>query len=145
MKKKLVAFLTLALTTTFLSCGTDDAITSSPSIVAKWKTVKIETYTNGVLVETTNVVEDNSACPDYVEFKSNGTYISIENDANCNSTADDSGTYVFNGTNITYISNGSSNTLTVIELTDTDLKTDLTETSTEGIVFKNVIYFKRIN
>lgn len=145
MKKKLVAILTLALTTTFLSCGTDDAITSSPSIVSKWKTVKIESYTNGVLVETTNVVEDNSACPDYVEFKSNGTYISIENDANCNSTADDSGTYVFNGTNITYVSNGSTDTLTVIELTDTDLKTDFTETTTEGIVFKNVIYFKRIN
>ncbi|MBX2887137.1 MAG: lipocalin family protein [Ferruginibacter sp.] len=145
MKKYLLLSLILAFVSTIIGCSKDN--NSSSTIVGKWRQVKFEYYTNGVLDSTVNKVEDNSNCPDYNEFKSNGTYVVIENDANCNSTADESGTYVYNGTNITFtnISNGSTYILTVISLTNTDLKTDLTETSSDGTVFKNVGYFKKIN
>lgn len=151
MKKNLLLSLTLVFVSTFIGCSKDDdnnsssINNSSPTIVGKWRTVKFEYYTNGVLDETVNAVEDNSNCPDYVEFKSNGTYMVIENDANCNSTANESGTYVYNGTNITTNSNGSTDTSTVISLTNTDLKTDFTETASDGTVFKNVGYYKKIN
>ncbi len=145
MKKYLLLSLILFFVSTIIGCSKDN--NSSSTIVGKWKQVKFEYYTNGVLDSTVNKVEDNSNCPDYNEFKSNETYVVIENDANCNSTADESGTYVYNGTNITFtdISNGSTYTLTVISLTNSDLKTDFTETSTDGTVFKNVGYFKKIN
>ena len=107
--------------------------------------LKFEYYTNGVLDETVTTVEDNSTCPDYIEFKDNGTYVVINNDVNCNSTADESGTYVYNGTTISTTSGGSTDVSTVITLTNTDLKTDFTETSSDGTVFKNVASFKRIN
>ena len=84
-------------------------------------------------------------CSDYVEFKSNNTYLSIENNANCNSTVDESGTYIYDGTNLTTNSNGSSETLTVMSLTSSDLKYDLTETSSGGITYKTVGYLKKIN
>lgn len=145
MKKYLLLSLILFFVSTIIGCSKDN--NSSSTIVGKWKQVKFEYYTNGVLDSTVNKVEDNSNCPDYNEFKSNETYVVIENDANCNSTADESGTYVYNGTNITFtdISNGSTYTLTVISLTNSDLKTDFTETSTDGTVFKNIGYFKKIN
>lgn len=146
MKKNLLLKLTFILTLIFTGgCSNNDDNNSNPTIVGKWKAVKFEYYTNGVLDETVNVVEDNTNCPDYVEFKSNGTYVSIENDANCNSTADENGTYVYNGTTIATTSAGSTNVSTVILLTNTDLKTDLTETSSGGIVYKNIGYFKKIN
>lgn len=147
MKKNLFLSLTLVFVTTLIGCSKDDDnnSNSSPTIVGKWRSVKFEYYTNGVLDETVNVVEDNSSCPDYVEFKSNGTYVSIENDANCNSTADENGTYVYNGTTISTTSAGSTDISTVITLTNTDLKTDFTETSSGGTVYKNVGYFKKIN
>jgi hypothetical protein len=147
MKKNLLLTLTLIVVTTLIGCSKDDDnnSNSSTTIVGKWRAVKFEYYTDGVLDETVNVVEDNSNCPDYVEFKSNGTYVSIENDANCNSTADENGTYVYNGTTLSYTTGGTTDVSTVITLTNTDLKTDFTETSSGGIVFKNVAYFKRIN
>lgn len=145
MKKRLILTLTLVLAATIMGCSNDDDNTSSPTIVGKWKAVKYEYYTDGVLDEIENVVEDNTNCPDYVEFKSEGTFVSIENDANCNSTADESGTYVFNGTTLTYTVSGFTESLTVISLTTTDLKTDFSETSSDGTVFKSVAYFKKIN
>ncbi len=145
MKKYLLLTLTFVFATSLIGCSNDDD-SSSATIVGKWRTVKFDYYTNGVLDETENTVEDNSRCPDYIEYKSNGTYVVIENDATCNSTADESGTYVYNGTNITTTSNGSSDTSTVISLTSTDLKTDFTETSSfDGTEYKSVGYFKKIN
>jgi hypothetical protein len=74
------------------------------------------------------------------------TYVVINNDINCNSTADENGTYVYNGTTISSTSaGGSTDITTVITLTNSDLKTDFTETSSGGTVFKNVAYFKKIN
>ena len=145
MKKNLLLKLTFVLTLIFTGCSHDDDNNSNPTIIGKWKTVKFEYYTNGVLDETVTTVEDNSTCPDYIEFKDNGTYVVINNDVNCNSTADESGTYVYNGTTISTTSAGSTDISTVILLTNTDLKTDFTETSSGGIVFKNVGYFKKIN
>ena len=145
MKKNMLLKLTFVLTLIFTGCSNDDDNNSNPTIIGKWKTVKFEYYTNGVLDETVTTVEDNSTCPDYIEFKDNGTYVVINNDANCNSTADESGTYVYNGTTISTTSAGSTDISTVILLTNTDLKTDFTETSSGGIVFKNVGYFKKIN
>lgn len=144
MKKNLLLKLTFVLTLIFTGCSNDDDNNSNPTIIGKWKTVKFEYYTNGVLDETVTTVEDNSTCPDYIEFKDNGTYVVINNDVNCNSTADESGTYVYNGTTISTTSAGSTDISTVILLTNTDLKTDFTETSSGGIVFKNVGYFKKI-
>lgn len=145
MKKSLLLTLTLILVTTLIGCSKDDDNNSSPTLVGKWRTVKFEYYTNGVLDETETIVEENSTCPDYIEFKTNGTYVVINNNANCNSTADDSGTYVYNGTTIATTSAGSTDTSIVISLTNTDLKIDFTETSSDGTVFKNVGYFKKIN
>lgn len=144
MRKNLL--LTLAvLATTLISCSKDDDATSTPSIVGKWKTEKFDYYTNGQLQETEVTIEDNASCPDFIEFKANYTYVVIENNANCNSTVDETGTYVFNGTTITNNSNGSLTIGTVISLTSTDMKIDFTETSSQGIVFKNVGYFKKVN
>lgn len=147
MKKNLLLSLTLIIVTTFIGCSKDDDNNpnSSPTIVGKWRAVKFEYYTNGVLDQTVNVVEDNSNCPDYGEYKDNGTYVVILNDANCNSTADENGTYVYNGTTLSKTSGGSTDIATVITLTNTDLKTDLTETSLDGTVFKTVASLKRIN
>jgi len=145
MKKNVLLTLTLVLVSTLIGCSKDDDNNSSSSVVGKWRAVKFEYYTDGVLDETVTVVEDNSNCPDYVEYKSNGTYVVIENDANCNSTADESGTYVYNGTTLLKTSGGSTDTSIVISLTNTDLKTDFTETSSGGMVFKNVAYFKKVN
>lgn len=145
MKKSLLLTLTLILVTTLIGCSKDDDNNSSPTLVGKWRTVKFEYYTNGVLDETETIVEENSTCPDYIEFKTNGTYAVINNNANCNSTADESGSYVYNGTTIATTSAGSTDTSIVISLTNTDLKIDFTETSSDGTVFKNVGYFKKIN
>ena len=60
-------------------------------------------------------------------------------------TVDASGTYNYNGTSITSTSGGTTDITTVISLTSTDMKTDFTETSSNGTVFKNVGYFKKIN
>ena len=141
MKKKLV--ITLALVAIFSGCNNNDE-GANQSIVGKWRTVKFDYYINGVFDETQTTVEENSTCPDYIEFKANGTYIVIENDANCNAAADESGTYEFNGTNITTTSNGSTEILTVISLTNTDLKTDFTDSSGSA-EYKSVGYFKKIN
>jgi len=137
--------LTLIFVTTLIGCSKDDDNNSSPTIVGKWRTVKFEYYTNGVLDETETTVEENSTCPDYIEFKTNGTYVVINNDANCNSTADESGTYVYNGTTISTTLGSSTDTSIVISLTNTDLKIDFTEISSDGTVYKNVGYFKKIN
>ena len=145
MKKNLLLALSFVFVTTFIGCSNDEDNNSSPTIVGKWKNVKFEYYTNGVLDETVNVVEDNVNCPDYGEYKDNGTYVVILNDANCNSTVDASGTYNYNGTSITSTSGGTTDITTVISLTSTDMKTDFTETSSNGTVFKNVGYFKKIN
>ena len=145
MKKNLLLTLTLVFAASFIGCSKDDDNNSSSTIVGKWKTVKFEYYTDGVLDETETTVEENSSCPDYIEFKANGTYVVIDNDANCNSTADETGTYVYNGTTISTTSGGSTDISTVITLTNTDLKTDFTETSSGGTVFKNVGYYKKIN
>ena len=145
MKKNLLLALSIVFVTTLIGCSNDEDNNSSPTIVGKWRAVKFEYYTDGVLVETVNVVEDNSSCPDYGEYKDNGTYVVILNDANCNSTADENGTYVYNGTTLSQTSGGSTDISTVITLTNTDLKTDFTETSSDGTVFKNVASFKRIN
>ncbi len=147
MKKKLLLTQTSIVVKTLSGCSKDhdNNSNSSPTIVGKWKNVKFEYYTDGVLVETETIVEENSSCPDYIEYKDNGTYVVIFNDANCNSTADENGTYVYNGTTLSNTSGGSTDISTVITLTNTDLKTDFTETSSDGTVFKNVAYFKRIN
>ena len=147
MKKNLLLALSIVFVTTLIGCSNDEDnnSNSNPTIVGKWKNVKFEYYTNGVLDETVNVVEENSSCPDYIEYKDNGTYVVIFNDANCNSTADENGTYVYNGTTLSKTSGGSTDISTVITLTNTDLKTDFTETSSDGTVFKNIASFKRIN
>ena len=145
MKKNLLLALSIVFVTTLIGCSNDEDNNSSPTIVGKWRTVKYEYYKDGVLDETETIVEENSSCPDYIEFKDNGTYVVIDNDVNCNSTADESGTYVYNGTTISTTSGGSTDVSTVITLTNTDLKTDFTETSSGGTVFKNVGYFKKIN
>ena len=147
MKKNLLLALSIVFVTTLIGCSNDEDnnSNSNPTIVGKWKNVKFEYYTNGVLDETVNVVEENSSCPDYIEYKDNGTYVVIFNDANCNSTADENGTYVYNGTTLSNTSGGSTDISTVITLTNTDLKTDFTETSSDGTVFKNIASFKRIN
>ncbi|WP_298136969.1 lipocalin family protein [Flavobacterium sp.] len=143
MKKKLLVTLTLVAILT--GCNKDDEEESSTqSIVGKWRTIKFDYYINGVFDETETTIEENSTCPDYIEFKANGTYVVIENDANCNATADESGTYEYNGTNITTISNGSTEISTVISLTKTDLKIDFTESS-GAAEYKSVGYFKKIN
>lgn len=130
---------------TLISCNKDDDNNSNSTIVGKWRTVKFEYYTDGVLEETETTVEENSSCPDYIEFKDNGTYVVIDNDENCNSRVYENGTYVFDGTTISTTSGGTTDFSTVITLTSTDLKTDFTETSSDGTVFKNVGYFKKIN
>ena len=145
MKKNLLLSLSIVFVTTLIGCSNDEDNNSSPTIVGKWRTVKYEYYTDGVLDGTETPIEQNSTCPDYIEFKDNGTYVVIDNDVNCNSTADESGTYVYNGTTISTTSGGSTDVSTVITLTNTDLKTDFTETSSGGTVFKNVGYFKKIN
>ncbi len=147
MKKNLLLSLTLVFVITLIGCSKDDDNNSisSPTIVGKWRTVKFEYYTDGVLVDTETTVDENSTCPDYIEFKANGSYVVIDNDVNCNSTANENGTYVYNGTTISTTSAGSTDISTVITLTNTDLKTDFTETSSGGTVFKNVGYYKKIN
>ncbi len=145
MKKYLIAVLTIVFLSTNISCSSDDSNDSTSSIIGKWRAEKFDYYTNGEFDETVINVEDNTNCPDYVEFKSNDTYVSIENDANCNSTVDESGTYVYNGTTIINNSGGSTTVLTVISLTSSDLKYDFTETSSEGVSYKTVGYLKKIN
>lgn len=145
MKKYLTAVLTIVMLSTSISCSSDDDNDSTPTIVGKWRIEKFDYYTDGQLDETVIIVEDNSNCPDYLEFKTNDTYVFIKNDANCNSTVDESGTYVYNGTTITYITNGSATDLTVISLTSSDLKYDFTETTSEGVSYKTVGYLKKIN
>jgi hypothetical protein len=145
MTKNLLLVLSIVFVTTLIGCSNDEDNNSSMTIVGKWRAVKFEYYTDGVLDETVNVVEDNSNCPDYVEFKSNGTYVSIENDASCNSTADENGTYVYNGITLSSTTGGTTDVYTVIQLTNTDLKFDFTETSSGGTVYKNVAYYKKVN
>lgn len=145
MKKNLLLTLTFVFVTTLIGCSKDEDSNSSLKVVGKWRTVKFEYYTDGVLDQTETTVEENSSCPDYIEFKENDTYVVIDNDANCNATADENGTYVYNGTTISTTSGGSTDISTVITLTNTDLKIDFTETSSGGTVFKNVGYFKKIN
>lgn len=145
MKTSALITLTLVSVLIFTSCNKDnDDQSETQSIVGKWRTVKFDYYVNGAFDETQTTVEENSTCPDYVEFKANDTYVVIENDANCNATADESGTYEFNGTNIITNSNGSTETSTVISLTNTDLKIDFTDSS-GGTEYKSVGYFKKVN
>lgn len=145
MKKKLLVTLTLGLVLIFTGCNKDDKeVSSTSSIVGKWRTVKYDYYINGVFDETETTVEENATCPDYIEFKANSTYVVIENDANCNSIADESGTYLYNGTNIITNSNGTTEISTVLSLTNTDLKVDFTESSGSA-EYKSVGYFKKVN
>lgn len=145
MKKYLIVVLTIAFLATSISCSKDDDESSTQSIVGKWRTEKFDYYTDGQFDETEITVEENSTCPDYIEFKANGNYESIDKDVDCVSSIDESGTYVFNGTTLTNNSNGSITIGTVKSLTTTDLKIEFTETSSEGVVYKNVGYFKKIN
>lgn len=147
MKKNLLLTLILIIITTLIGCSKNDDnnSNSSPTIVGKWRSVKLEFYENDVLSLTNNYVEDNSNCPDYDEYKDNGTYVIIFNDANCNSTVSQNGTYVHNGTTLSETSGGSTIISKVITLTNTDLKIEFTENSPHGTVFKYVNYYKRIN
>ena len=145
MKKYLIAVLTIAFLATSISCSKDDDESSTQSIVGKWRTEKFDYYTDGQFNETEITVEENSTCPEYSELKANGDYEWIDKDVECVSSIDESGTYVFNGTTLTNNSNGSITIGTVKSLTTTDLKIEFTETSSEGVVYKNVGYFKKIN
>lgn len=148
MKKALLLTLTFAFASTFTGCNKDDneTSTSTSSVIGKWKTVKFDYYTNGQLTDTETTVEDNINCPDNIEFKNNGTYISLDNDEDCNSVVEETGTYVFNGTTLTTDPiDDSATTVTVLLLNGTDMKIDLTETASDGTVFKNIGYFKKIN
>lgn len=153
MKKHLLLTLTLALffVTTFIGCSKGDGIdpgngiNPGSTLVGKWRTVKTVYYENGVLDLTETTVEENSSCPDYVEFKNNGTYVTIDNDANCYSTTVESGTYNLSGSTISITSGGSTYSATVTTLTNTDLITDFTQTSSSGNVYRSVRYFKKIN
>lgn len=144
MKKKLVLAAAFVFATTLIGCGSDDNNTSTPSLVGKWRAEKFDYYRNGQFEETQIIEEENASCPDNVEFKTNGTFVALELDADCNASVDDSGTYTFDGTTITYNS-GLSPSGIVISLNATDLKVDFTVTSSEGVVYKNVGYFKRMN
>lgn len=144
MKRRIVLALAFVFATTLIGCGSDDSGSSNISIVGKWKTEKFDYYRNGQFEETQIIVEENASCPDNVEFKSDGTYVVLELDADCNDLVDDSGTYEFNGTTITYTSDGFVSKGTVMSLNATDMKVDYTETALDGVVYKNVGYFKRI-
>ncbi|ELM3651473.1 hypothetical protein RYR30_002473 [Flavobacterium psychrophilum] len=147
MKKNLLLTLTLIIITTLIGCSKNDDnnSNSSPTIVGKWREVKFESYKNDVLDQTNNYIEDNSNCPDYDEYKDNGTYVVVFNDVNCNSTIKQNGTYVHNGITLSLTSGGSTNISKVTKLTNTDLIIEFTENSSDGNVFKEVEYYKRIN
>ena len=144
MTKKLI--LSLFTISALVGCNNDDDSKSTPTLVGKWKAIKFEYYKDGVFEYTENIVDDNPTCPDYIEFKKDGSYISIENDENCNTTSDEAGVYTSNETTITTTVGGYTEVTTIISLTNTDLKTDFTETSSQsGSVYKSVGYFKKIN
>jgi hypothetical protein len=145
MKKLLLLKLTFVLTLICTGCSNDDDNNSTTSIVGKWRTEKFDYYTDNQFDNTEITVEENSTCPDYIEFKTNGNYESIDKDVDCVTSVDESGTYTFNGTTLTNNSNGSITTGTVTYLTTTDLKIEFIETSLGGTIFKNVGYFKKIN
>ena len=145
MKRRIVLALTFVFATTFIGCSSDDNGTSTASIVGKWRTEKFDYYIDGQFEETDITVEENESCPDNIEFKSNGTYVVLDYDAACTATAEDSGTYDFNGTTVTYGAEGMLDTGTVIQLTATEMIVDFTETSSQGVEFKNVGYFKRMD
>ncbi len=135
MKNYLVAALALLSVSLFTGCSKDDdnVSTPEPTVTGKWKTVKFEYYENNVLTGATNVVEDNSSCPDYLEFKANAVFESIEKDGDCVASLEQSGTYTKNGSSLVLNYGPSeSQTLNLVELTDTDLVFDFTYTDSNG-------------
>jgi hypothetical protein len=147
MKNYLVAALALLSVSLFTGCSKNDdnVATPAPTLTGKWKGVKDESYLNNTLANTENFVEDNNSCPDYIEFKSNGSYEVIEKDGDCVATVDDSGTYTFNGSILILDYTGSgSTTVKVTKLTDTELVFEASETLSNGTVKKEVEYYSKL-
>ena len=152
--KHLLLTLTLVLffATTFIGCNKGDGITGNgitpgSTVVGKWRHVKTDEYINGVFDQTYTPTGANSSCPNYIEFKNNGTYAAIEHNGNCSSyTTVEAGTYDYHDSRLSMTESGASTTdiYTVITLTNTDLKMEQTHTSS-STVYKIVIYLKKIN
>lgn len=137
-KKTLFSVITLTLVFTMLtSCSKDDSnAVNANSLIGKWKHVKIETYTNGQLTDS-YTDDGNASCPDYVEFKSGGTYYYFESYSNCDDNWSEDGTYSFDGNNI--ILDGAD-VYKVVTLNSTVLVVDFNDS---GDVIRD--YYEKIN
>ena len=138
--KKLLKLLGLCLL--IVSCSKDDE--APASVVGKWTLLKINFYSNNVLVNTEIENQDNITCPDYIQFNSNGTFNNILKDVNCNITFSSNGNYIYNPSLDILEITETEESFAVINITNNDLTTELSYTES-GIPKKRKAYYQKIN
>ncbi len=143
MKKVLLIGLCLLV----ISCAKNDIDypddTPSTLLLGKWKLVKTDFYSNDVLEETEINIQDNNTCPDYIEFKANRIRNLVSKDENCVITFTIVGQYVYNPTHQMLTITETSESFSVINLTNTDLITEKSYTES-GIPKKKIIYYQKV-
>ncbi|MGG7034301.1 MAG: lipocalin family protein [Flavobacterium sp.] len=142
MKKILLPVLLIGLLT---ACdkNNDDDKKATQSLTGKWQNTKIEMYSGSELVNTETIEEENSTCPDYTEFKSDGSFLYVDMDADCEKDVDELGTYIFDGTNLKTTYDEGSGTYKISSITASQFVLEQSETE-NGVTYKIKSYFKKL-
>lgn len=133
MKKFTTVFFVALLTAmTMVSCDKEDdddgddsgsgSVGNNTLLIRKWYFLSID---YGGVTDTYEHL-----CPtkkDFVEFKANNTVTFLDYDEDCTVMSTDTGSWTRSGNNITANLGGNSQTLTIIELTNTRLRLRYTE------------------
>lgn len=152
MKKiKIVLFIVLAMGTLLSSCSSDDNNENvQGNIIGKWIFTKKGFIVNGQenLEDYPYVEECGEAGRPYMEFYTNGTFKDVvfyHLLGECKETIE-TGTWEKNGNTLTTVFDfdGLTNVMTIISLTNNELKETYTYTE-EGETITEVYLYKRAN
>ncbi len=117
MKKLTIFLLSLVL---LFSCASDDNNTSTPSIFGKWQPTKYELYENGALTDT-DTKNQNSNCPDYLNLNGDFTFRLELFESDCAQESLEEGSFTYQEGVLTTLSNGTSVSLKVQKLSNTEM------------------------
>jgi len=145
MKKIVLPVLLIGLLT---ACAGDnsDSKKSNQALIGKWQTIKEEEYSGNDFkdLEYSEVnEEENNSCPDYTEFKSDGSCQTVDMDANCAHETNYIGPYTFDGTNFKITVEGESQTYKVVSLSTTEISMEEIYTE-DAVTYKHTIFFKKL-